>query len=88
MRLEEYVSNFFDPVKVNWDTVDRLRIAFEEGTVWKNFGNKGSILVEEAFLLYSLVRMTKPRYVVDLGTYIGISAIFLADALRAVSGGC
>lgn len=49
---------------------------------WKNFGNKGSVLVEEAFFLYSLVRMTKPKFVLDCGTYMGMSAVWMAEALR------
>lgn len=82
LAFEKHVSDFFDPVIVNWDTVGRLRVSREDSTKWKNFSNKGSILVEEAFLLYSLIRMTKPEYVVDLGTYVGISPIFMAEGLR------
>jgi len=49
---------------------------------WKNFGNKGSVLVEEAFLLYSLVRMSKPKFVLDCGTWMGMSAAWMAEGLR------
>lgn len=49
---------------------------------WKNFGNKGSVLVEEAFFLYALVRMTKPRFVLDCGTWMGMSVAWMAQALR------
>lgn len=66
----------FDPLGIQNEVLN------ENITIWKNFGNKGSVLVEEAFLLYALVRMTKPFYVVDAGTYIGISAVFMAEALR------
>lgn len=59
-----------------------FKIGQEENSVWQNFGNKGSVLIEEAFFLYSLVRMTKPKYVVEGGTYCGIATIFLAEGLR------
>lgn len=49
---------------------------------WKNFGNKGSVLVEEAFFLYGLVRMAKPRFVLDCGTWMGMSAVWMAEGLR------
>jgi predicted O-methyltransferase YrrM len=61
---------------------DKFQLQREKNSIWVNFGNTGSVLVEEAFLLYALVRMTKPQLVLDCGTYIGISAMFMAEALR------
>lgn len=78
--LEAHINKFFSNIHVNWDTVRSLAIQDESGN--KNFGNKGAVLVEEAFLLYSLVRLTKPKYVLDAGTYIGIAAMFMAEGLR------
>lgn len=41
-----------------------------------------SVEVEVGELLYSLVRCEKPDWVVELGTNLGISTLFLAQALR------
>lgn len=54
----------------------------EKDSLWTNFGNQGSVLVEEAFLLYALVKLIKPNFVLDCGTYTGIAAMFMAEALR------
>lgn len=78
--LEAYINRFFGNIHVNWDTVHSLAIQNEGKN--RNFGNKGSVLVEEAFLLYSLVRLTKPKYILDAGTYIGVAAMFMAEGLR------
>ncbi len=42
-----------------------------------------SVTLEEANLLYALVRATRPRNVLELGTGLGLSAFFIASALKA-----
>lgn len=41
-----------------------------------------SVTLEEADLLYALVRALKPRNVLELGTGLGLSAFFIASALK------
>ena len=41
-----------------------------------------SVTLEEAQLLYALVRATRPRNVLELGTGLGLSAFFIASALQ------
>jgi hypothetical protein len=68
------------PIPTDWPPI---RISQEHPNMpWKNFGNKGSVLIEEAFLLYALVRMTKPKFVLDCGTWMGMSAAFMLEAVR------
>ena len=81
LDLEKLVSEFFTPASQP-SPHDPFIIQQEKKSKYKNFGNVGSILVEEAFFLYSLVRMVKPQLVLDCGTYLGVSTIFLAQALR------
>jgi len=40
--------------------------------------NDGSVEVEVAEFLYSLVRLTKPHFVLETGTHLGISALYMA----------
>jgi len=40
-----------------------------------------SVTLEEAELLYALVRATRPRNVLELGTGLGVTARFIAEAL-------
>lgn len=40
-----------------------------------------SVTLEEAELLYTLVRATRPRNVLELGTGLGLTAAFIATAL-------
>ncbi len=42
-----------------------------------------SVTLEEADLLYALVRALRPRNVLELGTGLGLSAFFIASALKA-----
>lgn len=44
--------------------------------------NPGGVCVEEGELLYSLVRMIKPDLIFDSGTYMGISATYMAMGLK------
>lgn len=42
-----------------------------------------SVSLDEAELLYALVRATRPRNVLELGTGLGLTALFIAEALAA-----
>jgi predicted O-methyltransferase YrrM len=42
-----------------------------------------SVTLEEAQLLYALVRAIRPRNVLELGTGLGLSGFFIASALKA-----
>ena len=46
-----------------------------------------SVSLEEAEFLYALVRATRPRRVLELGTGYGLSAAFIAEALDANDNG-
>jgi len=84
LNLEAQIGKAFGHVKLPYPADwPRVRVSQEhELQPWKNFGNRGSVLVEEAFLLYALVRMTKPKFVLDCGTWMGMSAAWMAEALR------
>lgn len=47
-----------------------------------NMFNDGGVEVEIAELLYSLVRVWKPKNAVETGTHLGISAAYIAAALQ------
>ncbi len=68
-------------------TLDELRALAEPGRGgYRVFGgrfNAMSVTLEDAEFLYALVRLTKPRRVLELGTGYGISATFIAEALQA-----
>ena len=44
--------------------------------------NSGGVEVEVAELLYSLVRSIKPNRIVETGTHLGISSLYMALAAR------
>lgn len=44
---------------------------------WSCF-NSGGVEIEVAEFLYSLVRMTKPKFILETGTHLGISALYMA----------
>lgn len=44
--------------------------------------NDGSVEVETAELLYAFTRMLKPEYILDLGTYKGVSAAYMGLACK------
>lgn len=46
-----------------------------------------AVSLEEAEFLYALVRLLKPRVVLELGAGQGVSARFIAEALRANGAG-
>lgn len=46
-----------------------------------------SVTLEDAEFLYALVRVTKPKVVLELGSGYGVSARFIAEALAANSTG-
>lgn len=46
-----------------------------------------SVTLEDAGFLYALVRLTKPKHVLELGTGEGISARFIGEALAANGDG-
>ena len=59
-----------------------LETSFEEGNLkFKKF-NTGSVEVEVGEFLYGLVRLVKPEKVCETGTYKGISAAYIALALK------
>jgi predicted O-methyltransferase YrrM len=45
-----------------------------------------SLSPEAGLLLHSLVRNTRPRTVVEVGTFLGVSTIWMASALEAAAG--
>lgn len=48
---------------------------------WSCF-NSGGVEVEVAEFLYSLVKMVKPGFIVETGTHLGVSALYMALACR------
>lgn len=44
--------------------------------------NTGGVELETGEFLYGLVRVTKPKAILETGTHKGISAIYMADALK------
>lgn len=44
--------------------------------------NTGSVEVEVAEFLYAMVRLTKPKMILDTGTHYGVSAAYMAQALK------
>jgi predicted O-methyltransferase YrrM len=84
LKLEDCIAEAFAHVGLPYpESWPPIRVTQEHPNMaWKNFGNKGSILVEEAFLLYALVRMTKPKFALDAGTWMGMSAVWIAQGLR------
>lgn len=51
------------------------------------FGWPGSIVPEGGMLLQLLIRNIRPKVIVETGTFLGVSTIWLASALRAIGGG-
>jgi len=51
------------------------------GELYKMF-NDGGVEIEVAEFLYSLVRMIKPMNIVETGTHLGISALYMALGLH------
>lgn len=79
-NIDEALGRIWFPFPQDWPPI---KVGQEHPQQpWKNFGNRGSVLVEEAFFLYALVRMTKPKFVLDCGTWMGMSAAFMAQGLR------
>lgn len=72
-------------------TLDELRATAEPGRGgYRVFGGayaQMSVTLEDAEWLYALVRLTKPARVVELGTGLGISARFIAEALAENGSG-
>lgn len=70
-------------------TLDELRALAtgerDEYTVWEGDLGKMAVTLEDAELLYALVRLVKPDCVLELGTGMGVSGRFIAEAL-AVNG--
>lgn len=54
---------------------------------WPPPHDNAAVTLEEAELLHALVRATRPGLVLELGTGLGISGSFIADALRENGGG-
>lgn len=50
-------------------------------SIWSMF-NSGSVEIEVGEFLYSLVRVQKPNHVLETGTHEGISALYMALALK------
>lgn len=46
-----------------------------------------AVTLEDAEFLYALVRVTKPGFVLELGTGLGVSARFIAEAIAANGDG-
>jgi len=71
-------------------TLDELRgSASPAENGWHRFPppyRQMSPTLEEAEFLYALVRATKPRNVLELGTGLGVTARFIAEALKTVDG--
>ncbi len=53
----------------------------DEGLGYEAF-NDGSVEVEIGEFLHGMVRLLKPRYILESGTYFGISSSYLAQGLR------
>lgn len=66
-------------------TLDELRALATgkrgEYTVWEGDLGKMAVTLEDADFLYALVRVTKPRRILELGTGLGVSTRFLVEAL-------
>jgi len=60
-----------------------LELQCEHGTSGPFFEfNSGGVEIEVGELLYSLVRTIKPKRVLETGTHLGVSASYIATALR------
>ena len=68
-------------------TLDELRaLAKPDGNgnhIFQGAYRQMSVTLEEADLLYAIVRATQPSRVLELGTGLGLSARFIAEALVA-----
>lgn len=69
-------------------TLDELRalatVPVEGGfTTWPDPYGQMCVTLEDAELLYAIVRAVKPKRVLELGTGLGISGRFIAEALKA-----
>ncbi len=68
-------------------TIDdlRARATIERGgySVFDGEYTQMAVTLEDAEFLYALVRLTKPEMVLELGTGHGVSARFIAEALKA-----
>lgn len=53
---------------------------------WPDPHTNAAVTLEEADLLHALVRATRPALVLELGTGMGISGTFIADALLEHGG--
>ncbi len=63
-----------------WRAHDTTSI--RDGFHWFTNTERVAVNLEDAELLYALVRSTKPRVVLEAGTGTGISAVFIGTALR------
>jgi len=66
------------------ERTQRLKISPEvtpNGQAFQMF-NDGGVEVEVAELLHSLIRVWKPKVVVETGTHLGISSAYMAAALK------
>lgn len=49
--------------------------------------NTGGVEIEVAEFLYSFVKMVKPRRILETGTHLGVSAMYMAKGLQENGGG-
>ena len=71
-----FVTNFFE---INDPTL--VRVPEVTNAEYSMF-NDGSVECEVGEFLYGLVRMIKPDYVLESGTYKGVSASYIGQALK------
>ena len=78
MRVKEYISAFIDPPSSQLARIDVLEDQWED--------IRPSVGLEAGRLLNLLVHLTQAQRVLELGTSMGYSAIWLASALKETGG--
>ncbi len=78
MSVEDYISTFIKPVSPQLARIDVLEDHWD--------GVRPSVGLEVGKLLSLLVHLTQARRVLELGTSMGYSAIWLASALKETGG--
>ena len=78
MSVEDYISAFIKPASPQLAGIDALEAQWED--------IRPSIGMEVGKLLNLLVHLTQAQRVLELGTSMGFSAIWLASALQETGG--
>ena len=81
MSITDKIVEKAKDIEVNPD-YESFTVKPEPGVPEYSRFNSGGVSVEEGELLYSLVRIIKPDLIFDSGTYMGISATYMAMGLK------